>query len=380
MVSPQIKCKILKLHFKKGNKIPGMKSSFPVDGLDGSDNQTLLLGNASKFVNNKSILCAKSMMINALGRVNSPDDDDGVKTEEASRIKTDKISENTKPSQIISDEISRDNSTILCAKTMMIEALARVNLSDDYKTPLDETNTDSMLKDQRTTSDEVSRDNTINNSDGKIARDIFERKSSVGITTIIKDTKLTSSKEKKTSLNNNYTNESLMNSMSDVATNTIIVRTRTGNTLGKRKSLNDKNNNIRISKFSKISKDNSASSQDHKSFSPVNTKDIFSKKVSDIENNCNDKNNNNNNYHSNHYNTLRTGKGIIARGRIWKKISSEWNYNNNDGDNMIPKKISLFSMTSEDDEREDDDNDVEDVIASMRPLPMWMQEAQNNLT
>ena len=393
MVSPQIKRKMIEMHYKvNNNNIPGMlKSSCPDNGsTDGSGNRTLLRRVESqpaeqlKLDNNNTILCAKTMMMDALARVNSLDDDgmSNAESRQTSRINTDETSEKRKPTRTISDETSRDDTTILCAKTMMIEALARVNISDDNKSSLYETNTDPMVEDPRITSlDEITRDNTTGNGGGKIVLGTFERKSSVGKTIIIRaTTKVTGSKEKKTLLNNNINTKRTFETVGNSLPHTNTVKS-TKNRL----SSNDKAGSPRIASYSR----DDTTARDHKIVRAANTKETFGREVSD-RGNIN-KNDNNNNSHNNHYNTLRNGKDTITKGRLWKKISSEWDYNNNNNDEeediiSNPKKISIFSVTSEDGyTREDDDEDEEeeiegDGIASRRALPVWMQEAQGNLT
>ena len=462
MVSPQIKRKMRKIHFKVNKKAPVMKSSFPVndgipgikssfpmnDGTNGSGNQTAMQRGESQLggqlelnnINNHNILCAKSMMmmdtlgkanasdddgddeikfetarsfsdenstdgntillcaktmmIDALGRVDilNNNDDAGVDIKATGKNNKDDTSENMKH-RTTSDETLRDDKTILCAKTMMIEALARVNISDNDKTSFYKTNDDRMvLLDLRISPDGISRgDKTRRDSGVKNDRGTFERKSSVGKTIIIRTTtNLTNSsslKENKkkmpsTSSNNlKYTYETVGNSIQGTGSDTTLA------------SLNDKED-ITSRITPRFSRDNTSTPDDCKVTRAANTKDTFGRKISDLGKNMNNNNNNNNKNNNHRYNTSMTGeRDTIAKGRLWKKISSEWDYNNNNEYEINqgnPKKSSLFSVTSEDGEREediDDDCDEEEVeveikgeVLDRRPLPLWMQEAQCNLT
>ena len=346
MVSPQIKRKMRKIHFKVNKNAPGIKSSFPVnDDTDGSGNRTTMqhgesqlggqlelnnnnnhtvlcaksimmdtLGKADesdgddgiKFENNNmkitrtfvsnenltdgnTILCAKTMMIDALGRVdilNNNDDNVGEDIKATGKKNKIKISENMKH-RTTSDETSRDDKTILCAKTMMIEALARINISDNDKTSFYKTNTDHMvLLDPRISlPDEILRGDKARHESGvKIVRGTFERKSSVGKTIIIRaTTKLTnsSSKENKKNMsstsNNNLkcTYETVGNSIQDTGSVTTLA------------SLKDKED-ITSRIAPRFSRDNTTSvPDDYKVTREENTKDTFGRKISDLGKNMN---------------------------------------------------------------------------------------------
>ena len=211
-----------------------------------------------------------------------------------------------------------------------------------------------------------------NNNGTKTARDTSGRKvPSDGSTSNVKRTTKIFSTRVKVSQGDNTSIKTTKGTLfgdtiSDIDHNRNTVRAAktTGSTPPGKKLSSDHRNTIKTARLNTdiVTQNNSNSTNS-------TSRETFGKKISDIGAKTID----------------RTATKSTRGNKFGKKASSDNDNLRNANTFCKHKRISLFSSTSEDadddmlDEVEEEEDDDDDEISRLRPLPLWMQEAQNNL-